>query len=67
MKQFKKTESCLYMLLYFLEHNKFDRIELMNILGITELDYYRYRNEVINTLYDFGYYNLIEKYEMNKK
>lgn len=67
MKQFKKTESCLYMLLYFLDNNKFDRIELMNILGITELDYYRYRNEVINTLYDFGYYNLIEKYEMNKK
>ena len=60
-KKFKKTTSCLYMLMLFLETNKFDKEYLTVNLEITELDFYRYKSEIINMFYDFDYYDLIEK------
>ena len=61
-KKFNKTTSCIFMLLKFLDTNKFDKENLINTLDITEQDYFRYRVTILNAFYDLGYYDLIEKY-----
>ena len=61
-KRFNKTSSCIFILLFFLETNTFDKEYIINELEINEIDYFRYRASILNALHDFGYYDLLEKY-----
>lgn len=60
-KKYLKCASCMYMLMRLLETKTFNKDDIINRLEISELDYYRYRSEVLNMLHDFGYYNILEE------
>lgn len=53
------------MLLYVLENGFFNKSVFINELSISELDYFRYKNEVLNMLHDFYRFDILER--LNKK